>query len=358
MKKIFLYAYDRQNLGDDLFIHTITKRYPRTHFYMWTSFENRKTFRCLKNVKVLTDKDAWVRFLHRIRPSLSVRYRYWITGRCKAVVYIGGSIFIEYDNWEQILAWWDYTAENYPFYVLGANFGPYHAEDYRKKNAEIYAKMQDVCFRDRYSYDLFKEIKTVRQAPDILFSYPMPQVEVKQKQIFVSVINCAARDGSHGLAQYDECYVNNMASILNKYRQQGYQLVLGSFCAHEGDEDGIRKVVKAMDAENAPDVQVLHYDGTNADALTGAIAQSEFVIGTRFHAVILAIAAGRPVLPVIYSDKTLHVLEDLGFEGPMIDLRSCEDYTTVGQPVVCSVDRETLARESQKHFEKLDQLLK
>ena len=358
MKKVFLHAYDRQNLGDDLFIHTIAKRYPRVQFYMWSDIKNRETFRCLPNVKILDKEGGMVRLLNRIRPSLTARYRNWMENRCKAVVYIGGSIFIEYDNWEQILTWWEYTAENRPFYVMGANFGPYHTEAYREKIGQIYGKMQDVCFRDQYSYNLFKNVETVRQAPDILFSYPMPQVDVKEKQIFVSVIDCASRDDSHGLTQYDESYVKNMASLLNKYRQQGYRLILGSFCAHEGDEKSIQKLLKAMDAENAQDIQVLPYDGTNADALTTAIAESEFVIATRFHGTILAIAAGRPVLPVIYSDKTLHVLEDLGFEGPMIDLRSCEDYTTVGQPVVCSVDRETLARESQKHFEKLDQLPK
>ena len=32
MNSVFLYAYDRQNLGDDLFVHTITKRYPDVQF--------------------------------------------------------------------------------------------------------------------------------------------------------------------------------------------------------------------------------------------------------------------------------------------------------------------------------------
>ena len=357
MKKAFLYAYDRQNLGDDLFVHTITKRYPHVKFYMWSDPENRETFRCLPNLKVLQKEGGMVRFLGRLRPSLAARYRNWMENRCEAVVYIGGSIFMEYENWAQILTWWEYTAENRPFYVLGANFGPYHTEAYREKIAQIYAKMKYVCFRDEYSYDLFRDVETVRRAPDILFSYPMPQVPVAEKQIFVSVINCAARDESHGLAEHDARYVENMAALLSKYRREGYRMVLSSFCAHEGDEEGIQKILKAMGAENASDIQVLNYDGTNAEELTEAIARSAFVIATRFHATILAIAAGRPVLPVIYSDKTLHVLEDLGFDGPMIDLRTCEDYTAVGVPADFSVDRKKLAEEAQKHFERLDEVL-
>ena len=356
MKKAFLYAYDKQNLGDDLFVHTIANRYPHVQFYIWSDSKRRENFRCLPNLRVLGRDKGIMGFLGCIRPSLAVRYRSWIEKRCLAVVYIGGSIFMEYDSWEQILTWWDYMAEKRSFYVMGANFGPYHTEDYREKMAQIYAKMKDVCFRDRYSLDLFSQVKTVRQAPDILFSYPMPQVKVEEQQIFVSVINCAFRDGRHGLTAYDTSYVQNMAQLLSKYRQKGYRLILGSFCTHEGDDEGIGKILRVMGAEDAADIQVLSYDGTNADVLTTAIAQSEFVVATRFHAAILSIAAGRPVLPVIYSDKTLHVLEDLGFDGPMIDIRSCENYILM-EPTKIAVDVQKLAIEAQRHFKKLDEVL-
>ncbi len=357
MKKAFLYAYDRRNLGDDLFVHTITKRYPHVKFYMWSNKSNRETFRCLPNLKVVDKESRLVKFLSWLRPSLGPGYRNWLEYRCEAVVYIGGSIFMEYPNWAQLLTWWEYEAENRPFYVLGANFGPYHTEAYRQKIAQIYAKMQDICFRDDYSYQLFREVDTVRKAPDILFSYPMPQVSVKKKQIFVSVIDCAGRGESHGLAQHDQRYVQNMAQMLGQYLTEGYSLVLSSFCREEGDENGIRKILQAMDREGDSNIQILVYDGTNADALTQAIAESELVIATRFHAAILAIAAGRPVLPVIYSDKTLHVLEDLGFIGQIIDIRKDDAYTLSQCPMSFHGDLRMLSEEAQKHFEKLDCVL-
>ena len=40
-KRCFLYAYDKQNLGDDLFVHTICNRYPDAQFYMWSAPVNR-----------------------------------------------------------------------------------------------------------------------------------------------------------------------------------------------------------------------------------------------------------------------------------------------------------------------------
>ena len=48
--------------------------------------------------------------------------------------------------------------------------------------------MQDVCFRDRYSRNLFADVPTVRRAPDILFSYPMPRVAAVEKQIQIVLV--------------------------------------------------------------------------------------------------------------------------------------------------------------------------
>ena len=356
MKKSFLYAYDRQNLGDDLFVHTITRRYPDVQFYMWSDRKNKKTFADLPNLKVIDRDSRFVHALNRLRPSLVARYKAMIEGRCDAVVYIGGSIFMEYPNWEQICSWWDWTARNRPFYVLGANFGPWHTEDYRRKMAEIFGNMQDVCFRDRYSYELFRDVDTVRVAPDILFSYPMPQVQVREKQVFVSVINCAGRDESHGLSSCDSRYVANMANLLNRYLEDGCNLILASFCKEEGDEDGVRKILEAMGCQDDPRVRVLCYDGTNAAELTQAIAESDLVVATRFHAAILALAAGRPVLPIVYSDKTLHVLEDLGFDGVVYDIRQDEEWKFSGvDKKVFSV--KTIVRCAQNHFAILDRQL-
>lgn len=344
-----MYAYDRQNLGDDLFVHTITKRYPKAKFYLWSNKTNQSVFRCLPNLKVLDQHSGFVRFLDRLRPSLLARYRAWLEKRCDAVVYIGGSIFMEYDNWEQILSWWEYEAQNRPFYVLGANFGPYHTEAYREKCGDIFSKMQDVCFRDTYSYELFQNVPTVRQASDILFSCPMPQIPVKEKQIFVSVIDCASRDDSHGLKSMDSRYISGMAELLRGYLDQGYKPILCSFCKHEGDELGVQKI---LDTLGLP-VETLCYNGTNAEQILNALVASELVIGTRFHATILALAAGRPVLPIIYSDKTLHVLEDLGFEGVTYDIRKDGTWQAVKGTTM-----DISKTNGELHFAKLDEVLK
>ena len=108
-------------------------------------------------------------------------------------------------------------------------------------------------------------------------------------------------------------------------------------------------------------VKNVFYDGRNEDEVLTALASAEGVIASRFHAAILAIAAQKPVLPIVYSDKTLHVLEDVGFEGKVLDLRKEESITYEdAQNNFMSqrlLDANKLAKEARNHFLKLDQIL-
>lgn len=364
MKKIFLYAYDKQNLGDDLFIKTITNRYPKTKFYLWSDKQNQDNFKTVKNLKVIDQNGKWVRFLKKIRPSFVVRYKNGLKRRSKAVVYVGGSIFMEYAQWKQYIEGWNNDVNNFSMYALGCNFGPYKTEDYRVAMGGVFEKMQDVCFRDNYSYHLFKDVATVRQAPDILFSYPMPKVDIEEKRIFVSVIDCSSRDegDTAKLSQYDGFYIQNLAILLKEYLQNGYTLTLSSFCKVEGDENSVYKLRQEMGVSNDDKrVQNLFYDGVNADAMLTSLSSAKYVISTRFHGVILALVAGRPVLPIVYSDKTLHVLEDMGFMGKVLDLRK-EDHISFEEAqqnfeMLAQINVDKQIENSKLHFQRLDDII-
>lgn len=362
MKRVFLYAYDKRNLGDDLFIRTLAGRYPDTVFYLWTVRENRETFRDLPNLKTVEKDGPFLTVLGKLRASLPGRYKALLEKRCSAGVYIGGSLFTEYPDWQRYVRWWEEKGRNGRFFVLGANFGPYRTEAYREGMEKAFRGFEDICFRDRYSLALFPDCPKARWAPDILFSYPMPVLSVKGGQVFVSVIDCAGREEGHSLSRYDKQYVENMAFLLLSYLSHGCTLVLASFCRAEGDERGMEKILRAMGREKDPGIRRLCYDGTNAGALIREIGGSAYVIACRFHAMILAMAAGRPVLPVAYSDKTLRVLEDMDYKGVVFDLREDGrwDYTVSrrnwDEPAP-AVPPE-LGKAALAHFEKLDELLK
>lgn len=363
MKKVFLYAYDRINLGDDLFVHTIARRYPHVQFYLWTRKENEKTFQMIKNLKVIDQDSKYLKFLGKLRRSLPARYKARIEKKCDAVVYIGGSLFIEYDNWESILNWWEYEADNREFYVLGANFGPYKNEDYKKRLDEIFCKMKDVCFRDKFSYQMFEKNKVVRTASDILFSCEMLETKTIKKQIFVSVIDPSNKnEGSNELSSYEKEYIVRLVEILKEYLNNGYSIVLSSFCKHEGDENTIKKIVECLDHHQKKKVYIENYNGMNVEKILISIAESEAVIASRFHAMVLGIVAGKSVFPIVYSDKMIHVLEDLRFQRGYADIRNLKDltYEEVQKTFekVPKYPMKELRKSALEHFAKLDEVLK
>lgn len=363
VKRVFLYAYEKVNFGDDLFVRTIANRYPNVKFYLWSTRNNFRTFSDVKNIKVVAQNSRKFDIIKMIHSSLPSKFKSYLENKCDAVVYIGGSIFIEYNSWKQILTWWEWEAQNRNLYVLGANFGPYKTEDYRNKLSSIFENMQDVCFRDMYSFNLFKDNKNVRYAPDILFNCKMP-ICSKKRQIFISVIDCEKRNsGFDIICQKQDLYLELLVRYIELFSSKGYKIVLSSFCEMEGDNIAINKLcVLLSEKKEITNISVISYNGTNTNELLSAIAESKFMIASRFHATILALVSKIPVLPVIYSDKTINVLNDVGFKGNYIDIRILTskrvEIASLTDFSVSEIDDiEKIKSYSNSHFKKLDLLL-
>lgn len=360
MKYVVLNAYTEKNLGDDLFVRYIINRYSNTNFYILNNSKYKYVFDDLKNLKFLDlETNVFLSLGSKIYRSLIPNFKCLIEKKASAVVYIGGSLFIEYENWREISNWWDYQASNHKFYILGSNFGPYNSEDFKKRYDEIFSKCRDVCVRDRYSYSLFNENNKVRYAPDILLSYKMPKVEL-EKQIFISVINCETKDeGCNKLSKYQIDYIALLLKIINHYLNLDYKIVLSSFCEKEGDNKAIELLVNKIG--KAGNIEIVNYDGSNYNDILKSISASSYVIGSRFHSVILALAAKRPVLPIIYSNKTMNVLDDMNFMGNVIDIRNIDkdiSFEEIDYNRLVIQDMDYYIKKAEEHFLILDKNLK
>ena len=82
MKKIFIMAYLRNNLGDDLFVKELINRYPNEKFYIDViDLEYGKIFKNNENIEVRVEKEE--------------NFNKIEINQYDAFIYIGGSIFIE-----------------------------------------------------------------------------------------------------------------------------------------------------------------------------------------------------------------------------------------------------------------------
>jgi colanic acid/amylovoran biosynthesis protein len=241
--------------------------------------------------------------------------------KCDAMVYIGGSIFIENKDMFDIKMDIEQTYTDIDYYILGCNFGPYKSQEFFEKYRVVFKNAQDVCFRDRNSYELFSENPKVRVESDIVFNLDANEIQAEQeKKILVSVINVDKRD----YIPDKKSYYKKIAEICEQYLNKDYKVELMSFCKTEGDEHAIHKVLKNIKNKNRKKVKVYKYRGNINEALK-RIKSSEIIIATRFHAMILGFLFEKKVMPISYSNKTVNNLKDFNYKGMIADINNIEE---------------------------------
>lgn len=303
---IYLIAYCRKNLGDDMFVRTLIDRYPNEQFYLCASPNFTKPFRGKKNLHCATAAEFMtLRFVHKItrkRGRILNPYRFRMA---KAVVQIGGSIFIEHDGWKE-----QFSMEIHPYkFLVGCNFGPYKTESYLEAVREKIKRATDCCFRDRTSFDLFRDLPNVRYAPDVLFGCACLPSSQRGDCIGISIIDMGGRDG---LIQYQDDYEKGIAEICNYWIVQGRNVKLLCLCEAEGDTDAANRIMTMVGNKQA--LSSFAYTG-NVDGFLAEMNTCEVLYATRFHAMVLGWAMHKKVFPIIYSVKQQYVLEDIGYQG-------------------------------------------
>ena len=102
MKNILLLAYTNFNFGDDMFIYTLCKKFPKYQFVLHASKEYKNTFSQLSNLTI-TDNNLLEKIYNIILGRFPSLYRYNInTIRYSAVVYVIGGLFDEDETWIQL----------------------------------------------------------------------------------------------------------------------------------------------------------------------------------------------------------------------------------------------------------------
>lgn len=340
--KIYVDAYLALNLGDDLFVHILSKRYPNHQFYAIS-----------KGMKQYTQNNLTVYhnpYLFRILKKFQLEK--YLANRYDLVVSIGGSMYMENNDSKR-----DFSLGKKKRYILGSNFGPYQTEEYYQNIYQLFKQAEDVCFREQHSYDLFKELPNVRCASDIVFSMPTDHVTItNRKRAIFSIISC-----SYKLKEtYTKAYEEKMIELIEFLQKKGYEICLMSFCELEKDEEAIESILSKCKEETKQNIETYYYKGNMEEALN-ILGDCQIIIGSRFHANIIGLLLGKTILPVLYSDKTKHVLEDMKIETKMIDIRNIENFdvnSITEEDLETHFEVEKQKEDAKRHFEKLDEVLR
>ena len=345
--------YSALNLGDDLFIYILSRRYGENNILTY----NQKIPSSLDKIYVLPRyKYIFFRALEKITRKIFLDI--WLSRSSEIYVYIGGSIFIENNNlqkWEEETRF--YRDLSIPYYILGSNFGPYKNPKFVGIVRDIVSGAQDVCFRDKASYELFRDIPSVRVATDIAFTLNTGMFESVPKQtktVIISVIDAYSRFDEVTADRYEREIVNLSRQLV----KDGYKVTLMSFCKYEGDEIAAQRILGKMGKKLQESVSSYSYTGDINEAL-GVLSRSEIIVASRFHAAVLGLVFGKKILPIVYSDKTLNILRDLDFDGPIFDIREIDKLS--GRKFdISNLKSNDVSRQkklAEKQFQELDKIL-
>ena len=359
-KTIFVHGIYTVNVGDDLFLRMLASRYPTTKMVMYAPERYKQFLGCYSNCIVYSDSDASIRRLlviskiFHLPASLLIYIFLFVKHRILLFLIIGGSLFIEGNSHvPSLLNGLKKLRILFPklkIAIMGSNFGPCITTDWKRQVLQSLSVCDDVCFRDKPSFDEFSSLATVRWGNDIVM-HLTPQIAfTKKKRVS---INIRSVDNWNTLKPYKTQYLANTKKIIECFIQGGYSIYLLSFCEKYGDSIITEDLYNSI--ENKGVVKKCFYRG-NIEEIMEIIATSEYIIGTRFHAIVLGLTFGLKVLPISYSIKTENMLKTLGIWRDVYEYASyCS--TDVSELLDSFVDGFVIDSENNKQFDYLDKIL-
>lgn len=361
MINIFVDMYLSFNLGDDLFLHILSERYPDSNItvnYVGNNYD--KFISKYKNIK-RRKYNLFNKLCQKLRLKDYLTDYEHIAKEYDALIFVGGSIFREEDYHyslykDRMKMVTEFNKMKKPVFIMGSNFGPYETDKFFYEYRDFYKLCDDVCFRDLYSYNLFKDLKNVRYAPDIVFQMNVNKYMKNDKK---NIVGYSIIDVRHkkGLSKYYNKYIESTIKSIELIISKGYECLLMSFCESEGDLNVINNIKSGLSKETLNKVRIYEYKG-NLDEAINLISELKLFVAARFHANIIGLLCNVGILPVIYSNKTTNMLKDINLDDISIYMDNLSDLynnDTIEKGFKNKVNLDKISIEAKNQFKKLDE---
>lgn len=362
--KILLQAYLNNNLGDDLMIDFVCKRYPEHEFYIPNT-------NCLKKVACYADNLHIIRSILPTKDQKTLRFcnkilsffkipkiqllLYFLDHTYDVNLELGGSIFMQVTprSWINKIRDSNVIINHCKYNIIvGCNFGPFYKKQFLTKHRELFKRYDYITFREYHSYHLFSIYKNIYVYPDIVFNTKFADIIPKKNVIGISVISFE----NAGIKNFTKYYIDGMVAIVNKLTLN-CNVILMAFCKNEGDEDSCIVIKEKCLRKDAISV----FTHENIEKSKELIITFKAMICTRFHANILALTLGIPFVSVIYSNKIRYMLEDISYKGYSWDIMNGKEANIeniINQLYKVPKFDYTKIKDSQGHIKCLDRILK
>jgi len=299
---ILVSAFVDHNLGDDLMLEILVRRYPHVMFFCLrdASLNALQPYADWPNLVVPDWGD-----LDRLLPVMD------------AFLVYGGSAWQDHgDN----LRWYDwptrvireFRAQGKPILAVGNNIGPLRTAKGQSLFASLLSDFDSVAVRDAFSFDWFQQHVGTGNGvygADLVFDYPMPAPRRDADLVGISI---------HRTVQFperNEPYARNMAAVITRLHdvRPDLRVCLFGFDAITENDRILADEIETRLGHPAY-LTARHYEGDIPECLA-AFGRCSHVLATRFHALVLALGWGIPFTPFDYMEKAGLLLADLDYRG-------------------------------------------
>lgn len=344
-KKVLLFAYTKVNLGDNLFIYMLLKRYKEVDFYIHIlEKEYENVYKDFENLHYIN--------ANRNLDSVNIE-------EFDAYLYVGGSIFMESEYGMHEMKEFNKfikrcKEKNKKFFYMSCNFGPYKTQEYLDLARENFSLCNGICFRDKKSYELFSDIDKVMYAPDMVFSFKYNQkVEKEKKSIGISVINLQIREN---LKEVEAIYNDFIKRIIIKFAKRNYKVYLFSFSEFEKDGEAINNIINLLPEQYKNSVETVIFN-EDIDTYLEKYSKVEYMVCGRFHSMILSILFNQKIYNLTYSKKQDNVIEELKLFNRYQEIKDLKYETVLRKYYFKKVNASKLnkiSKEAENQFLNLD----
>jgi polysaccharide pyruvyl transferase WcaK-like protein len=154
--------------------------------------------------------------------------------------------------------------------------------------------------------------------PDLAFNLPVPERQLTelpngQLTIGIGVMNYYGWDNASARRnEIHETYVAELTNFLCWLVNDGYRvrLIMGALSDRVAIDDILRRV-----GDRCGQSALLHLIAEPAyslEQLMYQILETELIVATRFHNIVAALRAGRPVISIGYAEKNDALLKQVG----------------------------------------------
>jgi len=198
-----------------------------------------------------------------------------------------------------------------------------------------------VSFRDQGSLELIRRHTGVDGPvfPDLAHSlvarYPYTSSVTDRSHLRVAVNPMPVYDARYWYQADDgkyRTYVSHLTSLCREILRDGHELAL--FSTQQKDENVMADVLARLQQDpefSGWSARILEQRNRSVQELMANLAQTDLVVATRFHATVLPLQLGIPVLGICYYRKAQELLEDVGLGDFQVPLDALDPDVLIGK---------------------------